>query len=47
MKAEYGDKINCISIGPAGEMKMCAASIAVTTWNSDRRATPAAEESVQ
>ncbi|MDM8516880.1 aldehyde ferredoxin oxidoreductase C-terminal domain-containing protein, partial [Desulfobacterales bacterium HSG16] len=30
MKAEYGDKISMISIGPAGEMKMCAASIAVT-----------------
>jgi aldehyde:ferredoxin oxidoreductase len=30
MKAEFGDKIACISIGPAGEMKMCAASIAVT-----------------
>lgn len=30
MKKEYGDKIACISIGPAGEMKMCAASIAVT-----------------
>ncbi len=30
MKTEYGDKIACISIGPAGEMKMCAASIACT-----------------
>jgi aldehyde:ferredoxin oxidoreductase len=30
MKAEYGEKIACVSIGPAGEMKMCAASIAVT-----------------
>jgi len=30
MKAEYGDKISCMSIGPAGEMRMCAASIAVT-----------------
>jgi aldehyde:ferredoxin oxidoreductase len=30
MKKEYGDKIACISIGPAGEMKMCAASIACT-----------------
>jgi len=30
MKTEYGEKIACISIGPAGEMKMCAASIAVT-----------------
>jgi aldehyde:ferredoxin oxidoreductase len=28
MKAEHGDKIGCISIGPAGEMKMAAASIA-------------------
>ena len=28
MKAEYGEKIHCISIGPAGEMKMAAASIA-------------------
>jgi aldehyde:ferredoxin oxidoreductase len=30
MKQEYGDKIACISIGPAGEMKMSAATIAVT-----------------
>lgn len=30
MKAEYGDKVACISIGPAGEMKMSAASIAFT-----------------
>jgi aldehyde:ferredoxin oxidoreductase len=30
MKAEYGDKIACISIGPAGEMKMCSASVACT-----------------
>lgn len=30
MKAEYGDKIACISIGPVGEMKMSAASIACT-----------------
>ena len=30
MKAEYGEKISCMSIGPAGEMKMSAASIAVT-----------------
>jgi len=30
MKAEFGEKICCISIGPAGEMKMCAASIACT-----------------
>jgi aldehyde:ferredoxin oxidoreductase len=28
MKAEYGEKIACISIGPAGEMKMGSASIA-------------------
>ncbi|MGD8367732.1 MAG: aldehyde ferredoxin oxidoreductase C-terminal domain-containing protein [Desulfobacterales bacterium] len=28
MKTEYGDKIGCISIGPAGEMKMSGASIA-------------------
>jgi aldehyde:ferredoxin oxidoreductase len=28
MKAEYGDKISCISIGPAGEMKLAAASVA-------------------
>jgi len=28
MKAEHGDKIACISIGPAGEMKMAAASVA-------------------
>ena len=31
MKSEYGDKkIACISIGPAGEMKMCSASVACT-----------------
>ena len=30
MKAEYGDKVACISIGPAGEMKMAAASVAIT-----------------
>jgi aldehyde:ferredoxin oxidoreductase len=30
MKKEYGEKISCISIGPAGEMKMSAASIAFT-----------------
>ncbi|MBW1802467.1 MAG: aldehyde ferredoxin oxidoreductase, partial [Deltaproteobacteria bacterium] len=30
MKAEFGDKIACMSIGPAGEMKMAAASIACT-----------------
>jgi len=30
MKAEYGKKIGCISIGPAGEMKMSAASVAFT-----------------
>ena len=30
MKAEYGDKIACISIGTAGEMKLAAASIACT-----------------
>lgn len=30
MKKKYGDKIACISIGPAGEMKMSAASIAIT-----------------
>ncbi len=30
MKAEYGDKVAMISIGPAGEMKMGAASIACT-----------------
>ena len=30
MKRQYGDKIVCISIGPAGEMKLGAASIAIT-----------------
>jgi aldehyde:ferredoxin oxidoreductase len=30
MKAEYGEKIACISIGPAGEMKLAGASIACT-----------------
>lgn len=30
MKEEHGDKIACISIGPCGEMKMAASSIACT-----------------
>ncbi|NPU84043.1 MAG: aldehyde ferredoxin oxidoreductase [Syntrophaceae bacterium] len=30
MKREYGDKIACISIGQAGEMKMSAATVAFT-----------------
>ena len=30
MKKEFGDKISCISIGPAGEMKMSAATVAFT-----------------
>jgi aldehyde:ferredoxin oxidoreductase len=30
MKGEFGDKISCISIGPAGEMKLAGASIAFT-----------------
>ncbi len=30
MKQEHGEKICCISIGPAGEMKMAAASVACT-----------------
>jgi aldehyde:ferredoxin oxidoreductase len=30
MKTQYGEKIACISIGPAGEMKMAAASVAFT-----------------
>jgi len=30
LKQAHGDKVTCISIGPAGEMKMAAASIAVT-----------------
>jgi aldehyde:ferredoxin oxidoreductase len=30
MKKEYGEKIGCISVGPAGEMKMSAASVAFT-----------------
>ncbi|MBL7180884.1 MAG: aldehyde ferredoxin oxidoreductase [Desulfobacterales bacterium] len=30
MKTQYGDKVACISIGPAGEMKMAAASVAFT-----------------
>ncbi len=30
MTAAYGKKIACISIGPAGEMKMAAASVAMT-----------------
>ncbi|NJD55907.1 MAG: aldehyde ferredoxin oxidoreductase [Nitrospirae bacterium] len=30
MKAEYGDKVSCISIGPVGEMKMASATVAFT-----------------
>ncbi len=30
MKAAYGEDIACVSIGPAGEMKMSAASVAFT-----------------
>jgi aldehyde:ferredoxin oxidoreductase len=30
MKSEYGEKVAMISIGPAGEMKLCASSIAFT-----------------
>ena len=30
IKAEYGDKVACISIGQAGEMKMASATVAVT-----------------
>ncbi len=30
MKQEHGEKIAMLSIGPAGEMKMCASSVAVT-----------------
>lgn len=30
MKKEFGEKIACISIGPAGEMKLAAASVAFT-----------------
>ena len=30
IKDEYGEKVACISIGPAGEMKMASASIAFT-----------------
>jgi len=30
MKAEYGDKAACISIGPAGEMHMASATVAFT-----------------
>lgn len=30
IRAEHGDKVTCISIGPAGEMKMAAATVAVT-----------------
>ena len=30
IKAAHGDKVACISIGPAGEMKMSAASVACT-----------------
>ncbi|MCX7966321.1 MAG: hypothetical protein N2596_06825 [Syntrophorhabdaceae bacterium] len=30
MKKEFGEKISCISIGPAGEMRLAAASVACT-----------------
>ncbi|MEW5819366.1 MAG: aldehyde ferredoxin oxidoreductase N-terminal domain-containing protein, partial [Cyanobacteriota bacterium] len=37
IKSEYGDKVACISIGQAGEMKLSAASIACT--DMDQRPT--------
>jgi aldehyde:ferredoxin oxidoreductase len=40
LSAQYGEKVACISIGQAGEMKMSAASIAFTTWNSVPPAMP-------
>jgi aldehyde:ferredoxin oxidoreductase len=30
MKAEFSEKVCCISVGPAGEMKMAAATVAIT-----------------
>ncbi len=30
MRAEFSNKVCCISVGPAGEMKMAAASVAIT-----------------
>jgi aldehyde:ferredoxin oxidoreductase len=30
MKGEFGEKVACISIGQAGEMKLAAASVAIT-----------------
>ena len=37
IKSEYGDTVACISIGPAGEMKMAAATVAFT--DSEQRPT--------
>ena len=42
MKTQYGDKIACISIGPAGEMKLAAASIACTDMELGLPGMPAA-----
>ncbi len=30
LHAQYGEKVSCVSIGPAGEMRLAAASIAIT-----------------
>lgn len=38
VKAGYGDKVAMISVGPAGEMKMCAASIAIREFRPTRHA---------
>ena len=34
MKAAHGDKVSCISIGPAGEMKLPAPPSPSPTWSS-------------
>ena len=47
MKAEYGDKIACISIGPAGEMKLAAHPWLLPTWKADPPATPAGAASAR
>ena len=40
---EYGDKSVCISIGQAGEMKLSAASIAITDMELRPTVTPGVE----
>ena len=46
MEKEYGEKIACLSIGPAGEMKLAQRPSPVPTWSFDRPDTQAEGASV-